>query len=433
MQISLVSSKRDPAGKNIRHHILEALSSVKRQDVQFVLEEVEGRLIHQDHIDENLDADLIIFLSRHTSARPAPLLSVHVTGNPSNAELGGKPHSLPPAAPLWMRSVLLSLAAHAPQGYRVVYEVTHHGPTELSTSSFFVEIGSTLTEWEDPRAGKAVAESVLAARPESGLCLLGLGGDHYATRATTIARESRAAFGHIIHARDVPSLDLGLLRRLQENSPSDAAYIDRKTLSSGEISRLETLLGQIGLPLVTESGIQAIGNLSWRMYTSLRTRAEAEETFSQLVVDGLAGEGIPALVRLDPRLLSEAIRADRTAVREGLRGLPLAHLLGPDGAILPVFLTFEGNQSSVINHLIRLCVKIIVGNQRTSLDGDSLIIHGMRFDPQKARALGIPSGPLYGMLSAGHTIEKDGRMITPEMVQTETKRILHISGLGRYV
>jgi D-aminoacyl-tRNA deacylase len=433
LQIALVSSKNDPAGRNIRQHVLERLPSIPRDDVTFSLEEVEGRLIAQDRIDERLEADLIVFMSRHTSARPAPLLSVHVTGNPSRADLGGTARSLPPASPLWMRSVLRSLVRTAPQGYRVTYEVTHHGPTELSIPSFFVEIGSTSAEWSDPLAGRSVAESVLVPRPEPALCLLGLGGNHYASRATGIILESNAAFGHIIHSRDVPFVDLSMLRRLVQHSPTDAAYMDRKALPSGEVRRVEALLRQIDLPLLTESGIRAIGNLSWQMYVSLQACANTEAPSSQLVADGLIGEGTPVVIRLDPPLLSEALRADRTAVQEGLRGLPLAHLLGPDGTIRPVFLTFEGNQSNVINHLIRLCVKIIVGNQKTSLDGDSLIIHGMRFDPQKARALGIPSGPLYGMLSAGHTIEQDGRMITPEMVETETKRILHISGLGRYV
>ncbi len=433
MQIALVSSKNDPAGRNIRYHIVEHLLSLERKDVTFVPCEVEGRLIAQDGIDSDLGADLLIFLSRHTSARPNPLLSVHVTGNPSHAELGGMPRSLPPAAPLWMRSVLLSLFDHAPPGYRVTYEVTHHGPTELATPSFFVEIGSTLTEWQDPRAGEAVAESVLSSWPEPALRLLGLGGDHYATRATAMTRESRAAFGHVIHSRDVPALDSALLERLASRSAVDAAYMDRKSLSAAEGQRLEGLLKQIRLPLLSEGEIRGMLGLSWETYTALQAIAEAELPSSHLINDGLSGEGIPEVIHLDPRLLGEALLADRSAVQEGLRGLPLAHLVSPDGTIQPVFLAFEGNQSSVINHLIRLCVKIIVGIQKTSLDGDSLIIHGMRFDPQKARALGIPSGPLYGLLSAGQTIEQDGRMITPEMVQTETKRILHISGLGRYV
>ena len=147
----------------------------------------------------------------------------------------------------------------------------------------------------------------------------------------------------------------------------------------------------------------------------------------------MTGEGIPVVVHFNAELLSEAIHTDRNAVMKELQNLPVAHMAASDGTPLPRFLAFEGDQSNVINHLIRLCVKIIVGNQKALPDGDSLIIHRMRFDPRKARELGIPPGPLYGMLSAGHAIEKDGQMITPEMVQTETRKILHIPELGRYV
>jgi D-aminoacyl-tRNA deacylase len=432
MKIMLISSQNDEAGKNIRSQFL-ALRKANEGDVVYDLMEVEGRLIDQDRIDETFCADLIVFLSRHTSTHPSPLLSVHVTGNLSHADLGGKRFSLPPASPFWMRSVLRHLSMHAPPGYRVTYEVTHHGPTELSIPSFFAEIGSTSREWKDPRAGRAIAQSIYSARPEPALPLLGIGGNHYATRATEMARESQTAFGHIIHSREVPSLDLSILSLLKERSDARAAYIDKKALPPHEILRIEHLLGEAGLPLLGEGEIRMLGDLSWEAYQSLTRHASSCTPFCRLIVHHLSGEGIPVIVRLDDRLLTEALRANREALLEGLQCLPLAHLTGSDGTPLPIFLTFEGKQSSVINHLIRLCVKIIVGNQKTSLDGDSLTIYSMRFDPHKARELGIPSGPLYGVLSAGHAVEKDGRTITSEMVQTVTKRILHIPGLRRYV
>ncbi|MDD1678888.1 MAG: D-tyrosyl-tRNA(Tyr) deacylase, partial [Methanomicrobiales archaeon] len=88
-----MSSVNDPAGRNIRRHILELLPERKTGDISFHLMEVEGRLISQDGVDRVSGSDLIIFLSRHTSMHPTPLLSVHVTGNFSQADLGGKPWS----------------------------------------------------------------------------------------------------------------------------------------------------------------------------------------------------------------------------------------------------------------------------------------------------------------------------------------------------
>ncbi|HZD42510.1 MAG TPA: D-aminoacyl-tRNA deacylase, partial [Methanomicrobiales archaeon] len=208
MKIALVSSRQDAAGVNIRRHTLELLEEEKRSDPVWIPMEVEGRLIHQDGIDRDLSVDLIIFLSRHSSEKPIPVLTVHATGNFHAAALGGRAGELSPTAPAWMHAILRNLARHAPQGYRVSYEVTHHGPTDLVIPFLFVEIGSTAVEWADPQAGLAVARSVLTAAPIDAVNLIGFGGNHYAARETEIALRSRGAFGHIAHSREVGSLDL---------------------------------------------------------------------------------------------------------------------------------------------------------------------------------------------------------------------------------
>ena len=177
---------------------------------------MEGRLIHADGIDREYPSDLLLFVSRHTSRDPSPVLTVHVTGNLAGAELGGKPRSLPPACPSFMQAVLRELRSRTPPGYAVSYEVTHHGPTELATPSFFVEIGSTDSEWSDPRAGRAVAESILAAHPVDGINLVGFGGNHYAARETEIACTSRGAFGHIAHSREVGALDTEMVVMMRD-------------------------------------------------------------------------------------------------------------------------------------------------------------------------------------------------------------------------
>ena len=150
MKIAFVSSLLDKAGMNIRHHLKQLLDADPKcwreqgRDYGFI--EVDGRLIHAEGIDRQTDADCIIFISRHSSVNPVPVLTVHITGNFREAELGGTARTLAPAATAMMQATLRSLARHCPEGYRVSYVVTHHGPTGLSRPSFFVEIGSTEKE-----------------------------------------------------------------------------------------------------------------------------------------------------------------------------------------------------------------------------------------------------------------------------------------------
>ncbi|MGB4757807.1 MAG: D-aminoacyl-tRNA deacylase, partial [Candidatus Methanoculleus thermohydrogenotrophicum] len=123
MRIALIHSKQDVAGVNIRHHLESLLAAGERwplaENHTLAFHEVDGRLIYQDRIDEEIDSDLIIFISRHSSAQPMPALTVHVTGNYDTADLGGEPGALAPAAPAWMHTILRNLASRAPEGYRV--------------------------------------------------------------------------------------------------------------------------------------------------------------------------------------------------------------------------------------------------------------------------------------------------------------------------
>ena len=437
MKVALINSRQDKAGVNIRHHIEQLLDNSapggdSDLDRTYDFYDVAERLIHAEHIDTQIDADLLIFLSRHYSANPVPVLTVHVTGNFGTAEVGGTPRTLAPAAPAMMQATLRALRKHCPEGYRVSYEVTHHGPTGLSLPSFFVEIGSTEKEWTDPVAARAVAESVLSASPVNPVPLIGFGGTHYATRETEIALTSRGAFGHIAHTREIPILDEELVQAMMVKSGAVAAYIDRKAMDREELNNLSGMLKRLSILRLSESEIMAMGHLSWDIYQAVRVMAEQVSSGARCYIHDLQGEGTLCTVRVNPDLLGETVKSDETGLIQSLDKLPVVHLSTRDNRLLPEFITFENHSSQIINDLNTLCVKIIRNKEITATEKDTLIIHKVRFDPHKARELGVPTGPSYKHLVAGQEVVINGRVITPAMVSSCSEINIHIPGLEKF-
>ena len=437
MRIALINSREDVAGVNIRDHLRTLLAEGGSWPLAdhhtLTFHEVAGRLIYLDRIDQKVDADLIIFISRHASVQPAPCLTVHVTGNYDTADLGGEPGMLAPAAPQWMHAILQNLAARAPEGYRVSYEVTHHGPTALSTPSLFVEIGSTATEWTDPAAGRAVAKSILTAEAEETLNLIGFGGTHYAVRQTGIALSSRGAFGHIMPARQIGTVNPTLLRTMQEASGAVAAYIDKKSLSNDEVRRIERMLDDAGLPVLSESEVQEASRLKWATYLAVRNLAEGIAPGSRIHIHDLSGEGTPVTVPITPDLIEGVLKTDKSGFITGLDRLPVIHLSKGSTEVLPTFICFENTVSRLASDITTLCVKLLLICENAAIDGDHLVLRKVRFDPEKARMLGVPKGPLFGMLAGGKAVEIEGRKITPDAVQTTSAKRIHIPGLERYI
>ncbi|MDD1719033.1 MAG: D-tyrosyl-tRNA(Tyr) deacylase [Methanoregulaceae archaeon] len=435
VRILLVSSRLDPAGTSIHREIMRLLREEERSlpgDRRYDLMRVQGRLIEQDHLDESLSFDLIVFLSRHSSKNPVPVLTVHPTGNFFDADLGGRPRSLAPAEPAWMYTVLRNLARLAPAGYRVSYEATHHGPTELRTPSFFVEIGSTDHEWRDPIAAAAVARSVMEAGPGNIIPLIGLGGTHYTTRQTEIALTTPGAFGHIAPTGIAGRLTFADIRSMSDKSSAIGAYIDRKSLSSDDLSRIEQMVGTTGLVLLQTSDLIALNEIPWKVFKEIREISISAGEGVRSHFHALAGSGLPVPIKLDEELLAVALAADEGMFVRGLSSLPVVHLSGPRKSVLPVFITYQGEESRVLDDLITLCVTIITIKEETAIDGDHLVIRKTRFDPGKARQLGIPKGPLFGRLMKGEPVPVGDRVITPDLVQSTTERRIHIPGLEKF-
>jgi len=441
MKVAIVNSKTDAAGCNIRRHLISGIGQSPELPVEYhshILSfiEVDGGLIHEKSLDQRAGSDLIIFISRHTSKNPFPVLTVHVTGNYGTAMLGGEDKTLAKASPEFMHAVLNEMSDRAPGGYKVSYEVTHHGPTDLKTPSFFVEIGSTEEEWNDENAGLAVSESLLEVLKKESfetINLAGFGGNHYAARETEIAVTSKGAFGHIAHTREAGTLTPDIVRQMIQKSCADAAYIDKKALRGSDVRKIEGILSEAEIPVLSEGEIKEIGGIPWETYLLIRKTALGIDSSCRIHIGKLNGFGNPVEVEIGGELFGEAYKAGEKTLSEGISLLNTVHLTSQTGRILPIFITYEENKLQTINDLISLCVKILHKEADAAVINDQLIIRKIRFDPAKAAELGVPKGPFFGKLAAGFDVIVGDMIITPAMVSKSSEKVIRVPGLENYL
>ena len=174
--IGLVVSRADSASVNVGEALRSLAEWERHEDPasdadgggtyyrhgDFELREFEEWHLELDGVADAFSGapEFVAFLSRH-AGETGPLLTAHFTGNFGPAEYGGSPGELSRACPNVQRAVVEAFDRHAPDGYEVGIECTHHGPSDVGAPSLFVELGSSESEWEDPEGARAVARAVL--------------------------------------------------------------------------------------------------------------------------------------------------------------------------------------------------------------------------------------------------------------------------------
>jgi len=270
--ILLVTSKRDPASMNITKQLLEnypfetckenfkgaQVYTFKKSEQNVKLVVLNEELVYaQDITDFSPVLELTIFLSRHSSEKGIPTLSVHTPGNFGKADLGGLPKKLSIAPANAMRTALKTMAKLVKENilaYKVSYECTHHGPS-LDKPAMFVELGSTPKQWEDTEAAKVIAHAVMETVKNFGKreaqTVIGIGGPHYNEKFTKIALESNIAFGHIIPKYAIPEVDEDILRQCIEKTLEkvELALLDWKGIRGEDKQHLVRVLDGLGLKI----------------------------------------------------------------------------------------------------------------------------------------------------------------------------------------
>ena len=255
--IGLVYSTRDLAGTGIANYISElfdceevrvprSITAVYIKDLNSILAGFSEDVIYFDFLDDVLNVDSYIILSRHSARSGIKSLTVHHTGNPySRASFGGKPYELSIANPPLTKLLLVKLSElrsrYGLTEFQVVYEATHHGPSSLKKPLTFIEIGSSINEWKLAAAHKVVGDAVIEAIREylsSGVkCVgcVGFGGQHYSSTFTERALSTDECYGHII-----PRYAINMLKN---DGPEKMRYIFKQAIlrNSVKIKRVVVL------------------------------------------------------------------------------------------------------------------------------------------------------------------------------------------------
>jgi D-aminoacyl-tRNA deacylase len=369
------------------------------------------------------------------------------------------------ACPRAQQAVVAALDRHAPDGYDVGIECTHHGPSRIGVPSMFVELGSSGHEWDDPDGARAVARAVLdlsgvpADRTDGDRTrhVVGFGGGHYAPRFERIVRETDWAVGHVgadwpLDAMGHPREHPDVVRAAFEASAADLAVVDGDHPSLVDVVREEGfrvvsetfLRATEGVPRTLVSRVEdALGpvddGVRFGDHARVGVDGDGDDGSTPDDSDGDDGDGDGSrgvaftVVDLPTDLLDEALGIDQEATRAAVA----AHTVGyhtdengrrPTGrAAFPRAADVEaeraeraGETTAAYDRLVGALCDVLRGRYDEIVrDGDAVVARESAFDPEAAATLGVEAGPAFGRLAAGDPVEVEGRRIDPDAVHRE--------------
>jgi len=267
--IIFVASKQDTAGINIANQLIgnygfEKLSETfqsnpvysktlhKKETKLFFVEE---EIVNTQFLENQVNPELLIFLSRHSSSKGIPTLSVHTPGNLSEAKFGGKPQTVSISPAGAMKKALCEMAKQVNEkklDYKVSYEVTHHGPS-LNVPSMFVELGSSQKQWGDIKAAKVVADAAVAAVSGNSNCsvAVGIGGPHYNKKFTKLALTTRKAFGHMIPKYAIEDTNAEIINQCVKRTlePVECVVLDWKGIKGEYKAKIVSALNSLDITI----------------------------------------------------------------------------------------------------------------------------------------------------------------------------------------
>ena len=256
MNIAIISYSKDKASINIKENLVNNFD-FNELDEKFdnnnifqttidndiiKLYTINSEHIYTDGLDRKIDADLFIFISKHSAVEGRPSLTCHPIGNFGKAEKGGREKTLCTAPSFFLKNILNELNKNSDDAdYDVTMEATHHGPF-LEKPILFVEIGSSEKEWEDQNAGSIIAKSLISTiknnsnnnysinknfneKNNNYESIFVIGGSHYNHVATKAMLKTNFGVGHICTKYNLENLDESLIKQAMKKTIPEARFV----------------------------------------------------------------------------------------------------------------------------------------------------------------------------------------------------------------
>ncbi|MFW6320741.1 MAG: D-aminoacyl-tRNA deacylase [Halohasta sp.] len=378
----------------------------------------------EDAFSDPDSLEFLVFVSKH-AGETGELLTAHFTGNFGPAKYGGQSGAFARAAPGVQKAVVDALDRHAPDGYDVGIECTHHGPTAPEIPSLFVELGSDEAQWDDPAGARAVADAVLDLRgvdadyrPVDGppRHVVGFGGGHYTPRCTRIVRDSAWAVGHIgsdwqLAAMGEPDANRETIAAAFEASAAEVAVVD------GDRPDLETVIQDLGYRVVSETWLRTVGTRPLPVVDAVETELSAVGEglrFGRVECDGV-GDWLVA--DLPEELIGAANGVDSDAVFEAVADHTVAFET-VDGGTVPAGRAAVTSTADFDRLVDRLAALLDAKYETVERVDGEIVARQTGFDPSKAATLGVPEGPKFGKLAAGESVTVNGKTVEPHVVES---------------
>ncbi len=239
-KVAIISSKKDLASTNIKEQLISIFPfketellfdsnkvyELKDNRLDAKIFTINSKLVNAENLDELIDAELFVFISKHQSKSSIPSLCIHTQGNISEAQLGGRPKNIAVSPACYLKQGLKNLNELNSINFDVVQEATHHGPT-INKPSFFIEVGSTEKEWSNQKACSIVAVALMKTLRSVEPCIsaIGIGGPHTTPNFRKIILNTNIGLGHVCAHYNLPDLDRAMIEQMLDKTTPKPSLI----------------------------------------------------------------------------------------------------------------------------------------------------------------------------------------------------------------